>query len=52
MVLSHSGEKLRELVTAGYGVRKPQSVAYRHTDNTLVVGCMDENKLFLFKLKF
>ena len=48
-MISPSGEKVSTLLSKKDGIWLPQSVAYRPTDGTLVVGCYDDD-LHVFKL--
>ena len=49
-IVTADGRKRRTLLTAKDGIEYPHSVAYRHIDNTLIVGCLDQKNLFVYKL--
>ena len=49
-IVTADGRKRSTLLTAKDGIKYPYSVAYRHTDNTLIVGCSNHDKLFVYKL--
>ena len=49
-IVTAGGRKCSALLTAKDGIEYPHSVAYRHTDNTLIVGCLRCNKLLVYKL--
>ena len=49
-IVTASGQKYGCLLPPNNGIMKPVAVAFRHTDDTLVVGCFDHNKLFVYKM--
>ena len=49
-IVSADGRKRSTLLTAKDGIEYPHSVAYRHIDNTLIVGCLDQKNLFVYTL--
>ena len=49
IVFTADGEKHGELLT-DKNIKKPQCINYRPEDNTLIVGCWDNSKLFVYKL--
>ena len=49
IVITADGRKHGELLTSK-DVRKPWSIDYRPEDQTLIVGCNDNSKLFVYKL--
>ena len=50
-VIRADGTKCCTLLTSQDGVVSPCSVAYRQSDNTLILGCLRSNKLFVYKMK-
>ena len=48
-VITADGRKYGALISANDGLRKPYSIAFRESDNTLVVGC-PSNNIFCYKL--
>ena len=48
--ISPDGNKYRTLLTSQDGLSYPCSITYKESENTLIVGCEDSNKLLLFKL--
>ena len=48
--ISPDGNKCHTLLTSQDGLRYPRSVAYKESEDTLIVGCEDSSKLLLFKL--
>ena len=52
-VIRADGTKCCTLLTSQDGVSDPWSVAYRQSDNTLVLGCLDDdsNNLLVYKMK-
>ena len=48
-IISPDGKKYRTLLTSQDGLNNPCSIAYKESENTLIVGCYWTNKL-LFKL--
>ena len=49
VVITADGRKHGELLTSK-DIRNPRCIDYRPEDNTLIVGCVDSSKLFVFKL--
>ena len=49
-VLTADGKRNCTLLTASDGVKWPYCIAYRDNDNTLLVGCADNNNLQSFQL--
>ena len=49
-IITASGRKHGCLLTSADGIRSPASVAYRHTDDTWIIGCGEGNKLFVYKM--
>ena len=49
-IVTADGRKLSTLLTDKDGIEFPYSVAYKRTDNTLLVGCCSQEKLFVFTL--
>ena len=49
VILTADGRKQRELLTSKV-VSYPRCIDYRPEDNTLIVGCWDNSKLFVYKL--
>ena len=39
------------LITCTDGLKKPESIAYRHSDRTLVVGSFQQNDVYIFQLE-
>ena len=50
-VIRADGTKCCTLLTSQYGVYRPCSVAYRESDNTIIVGCYDNNNILVYKMK-
>ena len=50
-VIRADGTKCCTLPTSQDGVVSPCSVAYRQSDNTLILGCVRSNNLFVYKMK-
>ena len=50
-VIRADGTKCCNLLTSQDGVSDPYSVAYRQSDNTLILGCAERNNLFVYKMK-
>ena len=50
-VIRADGTKYCTLLTSQDGVSHPCSVAYRQSDNTLILGCVHSYKLFVYKMK-
>ena len=50
-VIRADGTKCCTLLTSQDGVSAPYSVAYRQSDNTLILGCYNNNHLLVFKMK-
>ena len=48
--ISPDGNKYRTLLTSQDGLSFPCSIAYKESEDTLIVGCEHSNKLLLFKL--
>ena len=48
-VITADGRKYGALISANDGLRDPYSIAFRESDNTLVVGCLPNN-IFCYKL--
>ena len=48
-VITADGRKYGALISADDGLRDPYSIAFRESDNTLVVGCCNQN-VFCYKL--
>ena len=49
-VLTADGKRLCHLLTASDGLKTPYSIAYRDSNNTLLVGCFDSDHLLSFQL--
>ena len=49
-VLTADGKRHGTLLTASDGLKEPWSIAYRDSDNTLLVGCDDNDYLLSFQL--
>ena len=49
-LISPNGKKIRTLITGKDGIKDPYSVTYRATDSSLFVGCLEDDKLHVFKL--
>ena len=49
VVITADGRKHGELLTSK-DITDPQCIDYRPEDNTLIVGCNDNSKLFVYKL--
>ena len=49
-IVTASGRKHGCLLTSADGINGPLSVAYRHTDDTLIIGCSRVNNLFVYKM--
>ena len=50
-VIRADGTKCCTLLTSQDGVSDPFSVAYRQSDNTIIVGCYDNNNILVYKRK-
>ena len=50
-VIRADGTKCCTLLTSQDGVYCPCSVAYRQSDNTIILGCYDNNHLLVYKMK-
>ena len=48
-VVTAAGKKSSVMLTAKDGIKYLQSVTYRPTDNTLIVGCVDNDNLNVYK---
>ena len=48
--ISPDGNKYRTLLTSKDGLSYPNSIAYKESENSLIVDCAESNKLLLFKL--
>ena len=48
--ISADGNKYSTLLTSKDGLSNPCSIAYKESEDTLIVGCLRSNKLLLFKL--
>ena len=49
-IVTTAGRKHSTLLTANDGLQNPSSLAYRHSDASLIVGCSKSNSLFVYKL--
>ena len=49
-MIDAGGHKAGTVVTAEDGLMKPVSIAFRKSDNTLIVGCWDQNYIFVCNL--
>ena len=49
-IVTASGRNNGCLLTSEDGIRSPASVAYRHTNDTLIIGCFGQNNLFVYKM--
>ena len=49
-VITADGRKYGGLISANDGLHDPYSIAFRESDNTLVVGCLSNNNIFCYKL--
>ena len=47
--IEHHGITADAILTPKDGLKKPYSILFRKSDNTLVVGCMDHNDLLIYK---
>ena len=50
-VIRADGTKCCTLLTSQDGVSDPYSVAYRQSDNNLILGCYSKNNLLVYKMK-
>ena len=50
-VIRADGTKSHILLTSKDGIKSPCSIAYRHTDDTLIIGCFNVNTLSTYKGK-
>ena len=50
-IISPDGKKYRTLLTSEDGLSHPEYIAYKESENTLIVGCRGSDKLLLFKLE-
>ena len=50
-IIRPDGEKYRTLLTTKDGLSYPYSIAYKTSEDTLIVGCPHSDKLLLFKLE-
>ena len=50
-IISPDGKKHRTLLTSEHGRSDPDSIAYKESEDTLIVTCYDPGKLLLFKLE-
>lgn len=48
-VVTAAGQKSSVILTEKHGICFPESVTYRRTDHTLIVGCYDSDDLRTFK---
>ena len=46
-IVTAAGEKSSVILNSNDGVKYPESVTYRRTDHTLIVGCYENNNLFV-----
>ena len=49
-MIDAGGHKAGTVVTAKDGLRRPESIAFRKSDNTLIVGCFVQNNIFVCNL--
>ena len=49
-IIAEAGQKYKTMLISSDGLRKPEGVAYRPSDRTLVVGCFRQNDLCIFNL--
>ena len=49
-IITGAGQKYKTMLISSDGLRKPEGIAYRSSDGTLVVGCIRQNALCVFKL--
>ena len=49
-IVTASGRKHGCLLTSEDEIRNLMSIAYRHTDDTLIIGCLWVNSLFVYKM--
>ena len=49
-ILTASDRKHGRLLTSKDGIKLPLSVAYRSTDDKLIIGCQNQNHLFVYKM--
>lgn len=49
-VITAAGKKHKALLISCDGIEKPLSIAFRPTDNMLVVSCLGQNELCVFKI--
>ena len=50
-VIRADGTKCCTLLTSQDGVKMPYSVAYRQLDNTIILGCLNNNNILVYKMK-
>ena len=50
-VIRADGTKCCTLITPQGAVSSPYSVAYRQSDNTLILGCFNNNNILIYKMK-
>ena len=50
-IISPDGKKYRTLLTSKDGLSSPRSIANKESEDTLIVGCYESDKLLLFKLE-
>ena len=50
-VIGADGTKCCTLLTSQDSVHRPFSVAYRQSDNTLILGCFNNNNILVYKMK-
>ena len=49
-VIMANGKKYGTLLTSSDGISRPRSIAYRETDDTLLVGCYETANVMIYKL--
>ena len=49
-VITADGKKYGTLISTNDVLQQPHSIAFRESDNTLVVGCLLNNNIFCYKL--
>ena len=49
-VITANGRKHRNILTSKHGIEHPNSIAFRPSDGTLMIGCAGKDDLFVFTL--
>lgn len=50
-VIAADGKKYGTLLSQRDGIYLPQPITYKHSDDTLIIGCYDRDRILLFKLR-